>query len=597
MSRIKFWGVLVVFLLSLLILVACGGPALPLRSDMGTDGLDKAVTYNLKGPAGTEQEVNVAELRGVNTVAPTLQLRTVFGKLSGSKTQDVQITLPNGQNAQTLGMIKTKRFAGLTRFMTVESATYSAVDNLGKAVCGAKIRLDFNRNLVQYTDPDRRDFQSLWYYDIPCSRDGTQFSLRFEDAKLRALVLNEIWQARIAWGSYFFNWGHSVTSIGGLPATWPGGWWLHMDVPNTNYDAMGTANLVNEMVKDLEASPQPWLEFKAGGPFATSATYLIYSAGDADKYATWDRVLLNRQTEYVVFYRLNNRTAWDYITVKPVYNFEFNDAGQVIANVKGWGKNPFSGRLNEQGLPKETNDSVIAEMERIGWMNAPNASLEQIQILSPEGRILYVMTVRAYIGAADSLVIFGRVRPDLTKIRQAVPTGGESLPKLVFYDERGNPLSANKQPYTDEQWAQFQREATIWNYLKDNPGAIGADLFVQYRFADNTQWAPIPCSDGSICGYKPIEWNLSTSYYMEGDPTKPWLLSQLLGEVGVRTLGMSYASGRFEGTGMLFALSQEVFRKEFYQGFQQESIWRLDARASQLPDTLTVAWKTLHTNN
>lgn len=588
----RVWNGFVLFI-ALSLLTACGGPALPLRSDMGTDGLDKVVTYNLKGPAGTEQEVNVAELRGVNEVAPILQLRTVFGKLSGSKTQDVQITLENGQNAQALGMIKTKRFAGLTRFMTLESATYSAVDSQGKAICGAKIRLDFNRNFQQYLDPDRRDFQSLWYYDIPCKRDGSQFTLAFEEAKLRALVLNEVWQARVIWGSFFYNWGHSVTSIGGLPAAFPGGWWLHMDVPNSQFDAMGAANLVNEMVRDLESSPQPWLEYTLGGQFDASGAYLIYSAADADKYATWDRVLLDRQTEYAVFYRPNKQTRWDYLCIRPIYNYEFNDAGQVLANARGWGSDPFSGRLNEQGLPKDAYDSVIAEMERIGWMNSPNASLEQIQFVSPDGRILYVMTVRAYVGANDSLIIFGSVRPDLAKIRESAPTG-EFLPRPVLYDEKGNPLLAEKQPYTDEQWAQFQREATIWNYLKDNPAAVGADLLVQYRFADNTKWAPITCHDSNgnayTCGYTPVEWNLSTSYYMEGNPMKAWLISQLLGEVGVRTLGMSYASGRFEGTGMLFALSQDVFRQEYYNGFVPESIWRFDARSSQLPDTLSRAW-------
>jgi len=583
-----------VFTMIVVLLTGClGGPALPLRSDMGTDGLTDVVTYNLKGPAGTEQEINVAELRGVNENAPRLQLQTVFGKLSGSKTQDVQITLSNGVNAQALGMIKTKRFAGLTRFMTVESATYTAVDQKGCLVCGAKIRLDFNRNLQQYADADRRDFQSLWYYDIPCTQDGGDINLRLEESKLRALVLNEVWQARIGWGSFFFNWGHSVTSIGGIATSWPGGWWTHMDVPNSQYDSMGAANLVNEMVKDLESSPQPWLEYAPMGQFNASGAYLIYSAADADRYATWDRVLLNRQREYAVFYRPNKQTAWDYITIQPVYNYEFNDAGQVLANVKGWGIDPFRGRLNEQGLPKDAHDSVIAEMERIGFINAPNASLEQIQFLSPDGTILYAVTVRAYIGANDSLIMFGPIRPDLTKIRQAAPSG-EPMPKPVLYDKKGRPLADYQQPFTDQQWADFQREATIWNFLKDNPSSIGADLLVQYRFADNTSWAPIPCSDGGVCGYKPIEWNLSASYYLDGQVRKPWLVSQLLGEVGVRTLGMSYASGRYEGTGMLFGLSQKLFQEEFYSGLTQESIWRFDARASQLPDTLAEAWTTLH---
>lgn len=592
--RNKLYPVLAVIVLLFSTLVSCaGGPALPLRSDMGTDGLTDVVTYNLEGPADSDKEKNTAELRGVNDNAPRLQMETVFGRLSGSKTQDVKVTLSNGVNAQALGMIKTKRYAGLSRFMTVESATYSATDKQGNLLCGAKIRLDFNRNLTQYADADRRDFQSLWYYDVPCSNGDGEIILRTKDAKLRALVLNEVWQARVAWGSFFFNWGHSVTSVGGLASEWPGGWWTHMDVPNTDRDAMGAANFMSEMVLDLENSPQPWLEYSPGGKFDTSGAYLIYSAGDADKYANFDRLILNRQRGYAVFYRPNKETPWDYIGIKPVYNYEFNDAGQVWANIKGWGKDPFGGRLNKQGLPRDANDGVIAEMERIGWMNAPNASLEQIQYVSSTGKILYTMTVRAYVGALDSLIIFGSAQPNLEQVREAAPAG-ELQPKPVKYNEKGERLPEDQQPYSDEQWAAFQREATIWNYLKDNPDAVSADLLVQYRFADNTTWAPIPCSDGGTCGYKPVEWNLSTSYYFDGSVRKPWLVSQLLGEVGVRTLGLSYVSGRYEGTGILFALSQKLFREEFKAGFLPESVWRFDARASQLPDTLAEAWATLH---
>ena len=108
-----------------------------------------------------------------------------------------------------------------------------------------------------------------------------------------------------------------------------------------------------------------------------------------------------------------------------------------------------------------------------------------------------------------------------------------------------------------------------------------------------TTWAPITChdSDGNAytCGYNPVEWNLDSTYFTQGDVTRPWLVSQLLGEVGVRTLGMSYNSCLYCGTGMLFAMAQLKFRDEFYHGFTQESVWRFDSRASQLPDTIAEA--------
>ena len=567
-------------------------PALPLRSDMATDGLEQVVTYNLRGPAGTEQEVNYAQLRGLNEISPLLQQETIFGKMSGSKTQDVQVTLEDGTVCQALGMVKTKRFAGLTRFMTLETSTYTGTDAQGNIYAGAKVRLDFNRNFVQYFDTDKRDFQSLWYYDIPCKKNGNVIELDLSQAKLRALVVNEVWQARIATGSYFFNWGHSVTAIDGLPASMPGGWWLNWDIPNTSDDTMGAYNIVNQMVDDLESSEQPWLEFTAGGIFDQWGTYLIYSAGDADQYASFDRIFLNRQRQYSVFYRPDKETAWDYIIVKPVYNYEFNDVGQNLAKLKSWGDNPFSGKLNENGLPKDVSDSVISEMEKIGWMNAPNASLEQIQFIDSDENILYTMTVRAYIGANDSLIMFSPTKPDWNQIKNEAPTSNQNLPMPIYYDKNGN--RELDQPYTDEQWAEWQREATIWNFMKSNPYSVNADLFVQYRFADNTTWEPITDSDGHVVGYSPIEWNLSASYYLDGDAKKPWLVCQLLGEVGVRTLGLSYCSGLYEGTGLLFALAQQVHRSEFYDGYSQESIWRFDARASQLPDTLAESWAMLH---
>jgi hypothetical protein len=232
-------------------------------------------------------------------------------------------------------------------------------------------------------------------------------------------------------------------------------------------------------------------------------------------------------------------------------------------------------------------------MQKIGWMNAPNASLNQLQFLDSQENVLYTMTIRAFIGAKDSLIMWGSPPGNYSSIAQEVPQG-EVPPVPVLYNEKGERLRADQQPYTQQEWVDFQREATIWNWLKDNPFNIGADLFVQYRFSDNTTWAPIPCSDGGTCGYKPIDWNLTSSYFYDGQIRKPWLISNLLGEVGVRTLGMSYASGRYEGTGMLFALANRELLNRYESGFSQEDIFMLDARAMQLPDHLAEAWSLLY---
>lgn len=54
---------------ALVLITACDvapGPALPLRSDMSTNGMNQVVTYNLTGPGSNPNEQqNQAELRGV----------------------------------------------------------------------------------------------------------------------------------------------------------------------------------------------------------------------------------------------------------------------------------------------------------------------------------------------------------------------------------------------------------------------------------------------------------------------------------------------------------------------------------------------------
>lgn len=588
-----------VLALALSILIAsCGiqaGPAVPMRSDMPTQGLQWVVTYKLSGPANTEKETNVAELRGTNDNSPIVDLQTIFGRLSGSKTQDTLITMPDGKPDRALGMNKVKRFAGLTNYMTLEPATYTIKDAKGNHFCGVKVRLDFNRNLAQYADADQRDFQSLWYYDMPCivaANGNTQLAI--DKAVLRAIVINEVWQLRITAGSYFYNWGHSVTVIPGKVAnSFKPRWWEKFDAANSTDDAVSAAAALNDMVNDLSKSEAPWAEFSPAGKFSDS--YLIYSAGDADQYATWQRQLLGRQKEYVVFYRPNASTPWDWVTIKPIYNYEWNDVTQNLSNARGWASDPFKGKLDERGLPKDPKDSVISEIERIGWMNGPNASLEQIQYISSSGKILYSMTVRAYVGARDTLVMFGPTLPSLQQAEN-VKLEEDKQPMPLAYDDKGKPITNPN--ISQDQWSQYLREGSMWNYIKgDNPFA--ADLFVQYRFTDNTTWKAVYCGSGDsryLCGWDPVDWNLDSTYFTQGSTEKPWLVSQLLGEVGVRTLGMSYNSCLYCGTGMLFAMAQLQFRSEYYAGFTQESLWRFDARASQLPDTLAKAWALLHQN-
>jgi hypothetical protein len=405
------------------------------------------------------------------------------------------------------------------------------------------------------------------------------------------VVINQLFQFRMYGRSIIENWGHSVTVLGGPAAQLPAGWWMNWDtdVP----DVMDAAEMANAMVNDLDAAdnPMPWLEFMSTGQFAQS--YLIYSAGDADRY-NLPRLILNRQSEYVVAYRPDRASAWDWIRIAPSYNLEWNDVAAKLEEIHGL---TFNGKLDKNGVPIDGSDQVLKEFERSGFANAPNPDLDQIVFYDSDGQLLYAMTVRAFVGANDSLIMFGARQPVYDRDSVALT---DNITRPVNYGADGKPVPETdlERQARDEQWLEFQKEGSFWHFLKDNPSSVSADLFVQYRFRDNTSWAPIKCTDSDgneyTCGYDPVEWKLLTTYYLDGKVRRPWLIMQLLGEVGVRSLGVSYASGRSEGTGILFAMGQLLLRDEYRDGMTQESIWRLDARASQLPATLAEAWREVH---
>lgn len=593
LSRLLFVSVLIAVTATM---IGCSVASDWARRDFPTDGLQQAVEYRLTGKAGAQDQINVSRMRGVNENAPILEQTVQFDQMSGLKTEDVYVTGTDNVQRLGLNMAKIARFAGLSHFLDVESATYSGVDAKGSALCAARVRLTFTRNLIQYADPNQRDYDALWFYSVPCSRDGYAFKLDLNQSQLRNVVINEVWQARAFASPIFWNWGRSVTVVPGAAAKkFVGGWWTNFERSDSN-DAMSAAKLTNAMVLDLESSPQPWLEFSNGGQFSDS--YPIYSAGDADKYATWDRILLNRQTEWAVFYRPDRKTPWDYVRIQPIYNWEWNLAVRDLANLKGWGDNPLGDQLNDQGYIKNIANSKVQALERVGFANAPNPTLAQVRIIDPRDKVLYAISVRAFIGAADSLILFNKNLPGtVSDLQKTAPRLDQ--PRPLDLDQNGKPKAEAEQTIKEGQWPQYLLEMSLWQYIKD-PKAFPADLKLQYRFQDNTTWAPITCTDSKgntyTCGYTPVQWAYDSSYFWQGDSRAAWLVQQIFGEVGIRTLGFSYASGPYLGTGIDFALAQGVLRDKYISGYTTpEDLLTLDCRACQYTDTLAEAWKYLHT--
>lgn len=580
---------------TLFAVTSCGANSDWARRDFPLDGLEIGVEYSLKGAANSDQQVNESRMRGVGDFAPQRMQLVEFRQMSGFKTEDVTVTLPNGQLAFSQNMGKLQRFAGLTKYLDMEVATYSGTDANGKTYCSTRVRLTFTRNLVQYADPNLRDYDTLWLYDEPCYKDGYDFVIQTDKATLRAVVLINVWQARIAARPFFWNWNQSATVVGGPAAALKPGWWVNWELTD-GQDVKRAASLANEMIHDLDTSSLPWLEFNNDGPFKDAT--VIFSAGDADRYATWDRVLLNRQSSYAVMYRPDRTTSWDCINVTPIYNWEWNLAVQNLAALKGWGDDPLAGQLNEKGMPSDLANERVQALERVGWANAPNPALSQVRFNDcKSGYALYAITMRAFIGASDTLILYGKdAPPSVQSLKDQAPQ--LSQPRPLDYDANGNPVSEQDQTIKEGQWPEYLREMSLWKYVKD-PRNFPADLKVQYRYKDSTKWAPVYCrdSDGDkyVCGYTPVEWNLNASYFTQGDAHKAWLISQLLGEVGVRTLGFSYVSAPWQGTGMNFALAQIVLRQKYISGYTSpEDLLVLDCRACVYPDTLRAAWDAVH---
>lgn len=587
-------------LLSLMIILALAGCSLLnpqtelLRSDMPLLGLDTSVSYKLVSDPGGTSETNEITLAGMGDTSPMPLIKTTFTKSSDTVRQQVSQVFPENKPNNALGMTQAKIGFGLTNWLEVSASTHELRDKLGGRACGAKVRMNFKPNGEQFIKGDLgKGWDAIWYYTVPCTADDTSGTINLASAKFHALVITEQWVPRITGKPLMFNRGRSVTIVGGEPAQYPGGWWLSNVKKGSDKSVLGAAALVRSMVQDLNSSPQPWLSFNPTGQFQSSK--LIYSAGDADVFWSVQRVFLNRQTDYVVNYRDKPSSPWKRLIIHPVYNFEWNDWAQNWEAFKDFNPLNVDDKLNEHGIPKDPNDPVLKEIEQNGWQNAANATLEQIQLIDGvSGRPLYAMTVRGYIGAKNSLVMFGKL-PDegsLAQQHSAAETRRQDIGYTecpVFYDDEGN-LKPDGEQWSPENCAEMLREGAMWSYLTQNPDSFGFDLVSQFNVRDNGTWAS-RCSgsgESTSCVLVPLERKLDAVYmFNQRDTMKPWTIMQVLGEVGVRTLGMSYASDAYAGTGMMFAMGQSVVLQQYNEGITDpEMVFALDARALQLPNTL-----------
>ncbi len=589
-------------------LAACGlgSDRILLRSDPPVNGMVIAGTY-IQQPSG-DSEINKIEFKGMNAVSPMPLVATTFERGASSVSQTSTVTAPNGGQIAALSMVRREIRFGLLEVLKSTVSTYEQRDQKGNRVCGAKVRLTWQPLLAQQVlhDRHRRAWDALYYYEVPCSAATSPAAAHdLAGAKLIGLVISQQVTPRITFGRpSFFNRGHSVTVVGGKPARLGGGWW------QTNAGILNASNQVIAITKNLDE--HEWLDLT--GEFADSG--LVYSAGDADVYTSWRRLFLDRQSDYLVHFRADRSLPWQRVLVHPTYNKEWNDYSQNWKALTGKNRPKLDNLVDKDtGLPKnldkpdEDSYKQLKEIETAGCQNCPNVDLEQIQFINPETKQpLYAATIRGYLGSESSLVLFGQVPGspkgylDKAEARRK-DAGFTQCP--IRRDENNKPLDDDEQ-YDPDDCAKLLREGSLWDMLTKDPSKAGADVVGQFQVRDNSEYASrcTGSGDSTTCETVVSQRRLNASYlFTDSGPKlhKAWTVMQLLGEVGMRTLGMSYASGAYDGSGLDFAMAQPQVPTAYYSDlaakdnpYNPELVFELDARALQLPATLGEAGAILY---
>lgn len=566
---------------------------------MPLQGMKHQAVYRLVGTPDGTSETNQITYADMGEESPMTEARTTFTKTNDTLRQQVTEVFVDGRPINVLAMSQAKTSFGLTGWLTVSISSNDLRDSKGGRTCGFKIRMNFSPNGEQFLrDSDRgKGWDALWYYTDKCD-PAQPDKLDIAGAQLHALVISEQYVVRLTGKPLVFNRGRSVTIVGGKPAQLTPGWWLHNITQDGQPGVLQVAEMVKSMTRDLDASTDKWRGFRTDGPYTDST--VTYAAGDADVFWSVDKQVLNREVDYHVFVRPDPKSTFRHIVVHPIYNFEWNDWRQ---NTKAYGDLFRGGNLDDQvnqdrGVPNDPNNTVVKEIEKEGWMNSPNPSLEQIQLLDGDNgnRLVYAMTVRGYIGAKNSLIMFGQppgsLKDLLAKYGNNTPyeqLKAQGMGCPIKYDDEGRPLDNSKQ-ISDQDCARLLREGPMWQFLTEHPDTFGFDLVAQLNVKNDGKWASrcTGSGDSTHCMLVPLENNMNASYMFSTAKTeKAWTIMQVLGEVGVRTVGLSYTSGPYDGTGMLFAMGQPIVRHQYLGGITSvEMPFALDARALQLPITM-----------
>jgi hypothetical protein len=602
-SRARHWHPLralsaMIAVAALTVLAACsgGGGGVFLRSDPPLGGMAVKLQYKISQlGSGIDNSI---QMQGIDRLSPMQISDTSYSEDTSDASETDMLTAANGGPIQALAMDRRKIDQGVTKSLIASITTYEQRDAQGNVACGAKVRLTWQPNVFQmlFNDKNSTDYDALFYYQIPCAPVGNQpeATLDLSGARFIGLVVDQQFTPRVVFGAPIaFNRGHSVTIVGGMPAQLIGGWW------DTNPGLKNAANLVESMVHTLDANQ--WLSL--GGQF--NGAGLVYSAGDADVYLSLRRIFLDQQTDYMVNFRSDPNQPWRRVDVHPVYNNPWNNLPGDWFSLTNTKFPKLSDLVDTTtGQPKSTdptdeNYQQLRQIETAGCQNCGNATLSQVQFIDPSTRQpLWAVTIRGWLGSQSSLALFGGLPGSESNVaRQAAASGSNAGAECpIQRDSHGKELPADQQ-ISATDCAGLLQEGSLWDYLVSNASALHAKVVAQFQVRDNSLYKQdCDSSDPPNCSYSVSEPRFNASYLFSTDGpelVKAWTILQLLGEVGMRTLGFSYAAGPYEGSGLDYAMAQMVVPAAYWGGvsknYNPENVFALDARALQLPGTLGAA--------
>jgi hypothetical protein len=600
------------------ILAACSsGGGSPSRSSVFPEGFSAMSQYHADGNTrGTSQQNSLA-LQGTGAIGPIPLAVTSFGKGAGLRTETVQVIDQAGRPVYALGMGRREYTVGVTKYLDMQVGYFQQMSVLGQSLCGIKVRLDFLPNAWQFltgTSLGQQAWEGVALYSVPCAMGvlpgssaptptsapsptatpaasstssptakakatpGPSASvsaaasptvppdpavhLDIAHAKMISLTISQMLAPRLFSKPWLTNGGNAATLVGGQLAALKPGWWENPI--STQY----ASEVVGHTIQNL--SRHGWEGF-TNGSYGT----LLWVSGDASSFLTWQKLILNRQGNYLVSFRVSPTAPWIHIAIERQYDVGWNDWTKNYKSFFGQDMPKIDDLVNPDGTMKDISGSKLQALQDIrssGCMNCPNPSLAQIRWVI-NGHVVYADTFRGFWGSDSSLLMMGNV-PSIS------PTQADSRAEQIRQDQgagqcqlqvdQSGAVLPDDQQFSDKQCAQILEDGALTKLLVTDPSKYGFDQVLNEQVTDNSTVIS-SCDDngsgGTTCHLQVQDIKLDASYgYTDlGQGNyRALAVNTLMGPDGATNSGLGYAAGPSTGSGTLLALALPTVRTQYY---------------------------------